>query len=56
MLGTLEIAWILTWFNLDNLLITGINEILNTNYTVAIYWLIALVIGAIVYIISEIKS
>lgn len=56
MLGTLVIAWILTWFNLDNLLITGINEILNTNYTVAIYWLIALVIGAIVYIISEIKS
>lgn len=50
MFGTLIIAWILTWFDLDKLLITGINEIFNSNYTVAIYWLIAFIIGVIVHI------
>lgn len=50
MLWTLIIAWILTWFSLDNLIISGINELFNTNFTVAVYWLIAFIIGAIVYI------
>ena len=56
MIWTLIIAWILTWFSLDDLLITGINEICSTNYTVAVYWVIAFVIGAIVYILNKIKE
>lgn len=56
MIWTLIIAWILTWFSLDDLLITGINEIYGTNYTVAVYWVIAFVIGAIVYILNKIKE
>ena len=56
MLGTMIIAWILTWFGLDNLFITGINELFHTNFTLAIYWVIALLIGAIIYITREIKN
>lgn len=50
MVFTLIIAWILTWFNLDNLIVDAINQIYNTEFTVAIYWLIAFIIGVIVYI------
>ena len=53
MLWTLIIAWILTWFSLDNLIISGINELFNTNFTVAVYWLIAFIIGTIVYIADK---
>ncbi len=28
----------------------------NTNFTVAIYWVIALLIGAIIYIVKNIKN
>ncbi len=54
MLWTLIIACILTWFSLDKLIISGINEIFNTDFTVAVYWLIAFIIGAIVYIVDKI--
>ena len=50
MVFTLIIAWILTWFNLDNLIVDAINQIFNTEFTVAIYWFIAFIIGVIVYI------
>ena len=50
MIFTLIIAWILTWFNLDNLIVDAINQICNTEFNVAIYWLIAFIIGVIVYI------
>ncbi len=56
MIGTMIIAWILTWFGLDNLIITGINEIFNTDFTVAIYWLIFFIIGAIICIIKHIRG
>ena len=52
---TLIIFWILTWFSIDDLIITGINELFNTDFTVALYWLIAFIIGAIVYIVDKIK-
>ena len=55
MLWTLIVAWILTWFSIDDLIISGINEILNTDFTVAVFWLIAFIIGAIVYIVDKIK-
>ena len=29
MIGTMIIAWILTWFNLDNILVDAINQIFN---------------------------
>ncbi len=50
MIFTLIIAWILTWFNIDNLIVDAINQICNTDFTVAVYWLIAFIIGVIVYI------
>lgn len=43
----LLVAWILSWFNIDNILIQGINELFNTNFTVAVYYLIFAVLGAI---------
>lgn len=56
MIGTIIAAWILTWFSLDNLIITGINEIFNVDFTIAVYWLIAFIIGIIVRIIRNIKD
>ncbi len=52
MIGTLIIAWILTWFNLDNILVDAINQIFNTEFTVAIYWFIAFIIG-VIYILKN---
>ena len=53
MLWTLIVAWILTLFNVDDLIIAGINELFNTDFTIAVYWLIAFIIGAIVYIADK---
>jgi len=53
MIWTLIIAWILTWFDLDILIIAGINEIFNTDFTVAVYWLIAFIIAVIVYVLEN---
>lgn len=47
MFDVLIIAWILTWFGFDDILIEGINQLLNQNYTTSVYWVIAFVIGAI---------
>lgn len=48
MVWTLIIAWILTWFDIDQIVVNAINQILNTDYTTVVYWLIAVVIGIIV--------
>lgn len=55
MLNTLIVGWILTWFDLDNILIDALNQIFETDYTVSIYWLALFVIGAFVSIIENIK-
>ena len=44
------VAWILSWFSIDDLIIAGINEIFNTNFTVAVYWFVGFVIGATICI------
>ena len=41
------IAEILTLFDLDEILITAINEVFGTNYSTSVYWLIVVVIGII---------
>lgn len=56
MIGTFLVAWILTWFNIDNMIVDGINQIFNTDYTVVVYWLIVFALGAIVGILQEIKE
>lgn len=48
MLVTLILAWILTWFDLDTILINAINQIFNTDFTTAVYWLLFFIIGLIV--------
>lgn len=53
MLETIIIGCILTWFNLDNLFVQAINQIFNTEYTTAIYWLLFLIIGLIVKIVKK---
>ena len=53
MIDAMILAWILSWFNLDNILVDAINQILNTNYTTAVYWLLFLVIGLIATIIKR---
>lgn len=53
MIVTMIIGWILTWFNLDNIFIEAINQIFNTNYTTAVYWLLLFIIGLIVMIFKK---
>ena len=56
MLGIIIVAWILTWFSLDDLIMVGINEIFNTNFTVAVYWLMVFIVGAIICIVEHIRG
>lgn len=53
MIKMMILAWILSLFNLDNILIDAINQILNTNYTTAVYWLLFFVVGLIATIIKR---
>lgn len=53
MLSTMIVGWILTWFSLDDLIIEGINQIFNTNYTIAVYWLLFFIVGLIVVFIKK---
>ena len=55
MIRAMILAWILTWFNLDNILVNAINQILNTDYTTAIYWLLFFIIGIIVMMFKKQK-
>ena len=45
MISTMLFAWILTWFNVDVLVINEINNIFNTSFTTATYWAIFILIG-----------
>lgn len=53
MIKMMILAWILSLFNLDNILIDAINQILNTNYTTVVYWLLFFVVGLIVTLIKR---
>lgn len=53
MIEIMTLAWILSWFNLDDILIDAINQILNTNYTTAVYWLLFFAAGLIATIIKR---
>lgn len=53
MITTIILGWILTWFSLDKMFVQAINELFNTNYTVAIYWLLFLIAGFIVMLIEK---
>ena len=46
-IGTLILAWFLTLFDLDTILVSAINEVLGTNYSTSVYWLAAVVIAVI---------
>lgn len=48
-INALLIAWFLTLFDVDRVVVTSINEIFETSYSTNIYWLIAFIIGAIGY-------
>lgn len=56
MIITLVFAWILTWFDLDKIIMDGINQILNKSYTTAVYWLIFFIVGLILFICSKIEE
>lgn len=53
MLNTIILGYILTWFNFDNFVIEGINQIFNTDFTIAVYWLIIFCLGILVKIFKK---
>lgn len=56
MLDVLLIGWVLTWFRIDDLVINAINQIFNTDFTTAVYWLIIFALAIINQIIGKINS
>ena len=48
---TLFCAWLMSWFDLDEILIKATNEVLGTNYSTAVYWLVAFALGVILSIV-----
>lgn len=56
MLGVLILGWFLTLFNVDTLLVSGLNELLGTSFSTNIYWLIIIVIALIVYIVRKTQN
>lgn len=50
--GVLIFAFILKCFEMDKVLISGLNEVLSTNYSTDVYWLIAFIIAIVVGIIE----
>ena len=55
-IGILIFSWFLTWFKLDTILVTAVNEILGTNYSTNVYWLVAFLIAVIGTAIEMIRS
>ena len=53
MIGILILAWFLTLFDLDEILVDGINQIFHTEFNTSIYWLIFMLIGLIIYFIKK---
>jgi hypothetical protein len=43
----LFIAWVLTIFNIDDVILDAIEEIFNKKYSINVYYLIAGILGAI---------
>lgn len=46
------VAAVLHLFNVDKLAVAGINEITNGSYTTSVYWLMFLVCGLVLDVIS----
>ena len=53
MISTLITAWILTLFDLDEIIIDAINQLFNTSFNTNVYWLAFLIIGLIGNIIDK---
>lgn len=56
MLGVLIFAWFLTCFNLDKILVSGINEVFGTDYSTNVYWLIVVIIAIIIKIVEYVNE
>lgn len=54
-ISALLLAWFLSLFNLDEILIQGINEVLNTSFNTSVYWLAFFLVGAIIEIVQAVK-
>ena len=47
LISTLIFAWILSCFEMDSILISALNEVIGSNYSNNVYWLLAFIIGSI---------
>ena len=53
---TLLVAFFLSGFGFDQILIEGVNELLHTNFTISVYWLVFFLVGVILQIIKAIRN
>ena len=51
-IGILIFAFVLSCFEMDTVLMAGLNEILNSHYSTNVYWLIVFVIATIAGLIE----
>jgi len=47
MIEVFLLGWVLTWFGIDDLVVEGINQLCNVNYSIAIYWFIIFIVAII---------
>lgn len=47
-------AWFLTLFHLDTIIISGLNEVIGTNWSTNVYWLIVVIIAIIAFLFEYI--
>ncbi len=53
---TLLTAWLLTKIDLDQVLLSGFNEVAHTNYSINVYWLFFVVVGLLLSALDVISS
>ncbi|MBE3101007.1 MAG: hypothetical protein IMZ47_01905 [Firmicutes bacterium] len=54
-IGGLFLAWVLTWFNVDRIIIDGINELFALSISTAGYYVLFAIIGFISNVVSDRK-
>lgn len=52
-IGGLIIAWILSWFGIDNIIIRGVNELFDIEISTAGYYVLFAIVGLITRLLTR---
>jgi hypothetical protein len=54
-IGGLLLAWILSWFGVDRIIIDGVNELFKLNIGIAGYYVLFAIVGIITHVLTKRK-